>query len=95
MVDVIQDISVAGIGHPDYAGDHAEPKVLSIVEIDPDSAEGKIRRVAQIDMRLQELDKVTDRRIFEAWAKVNGDAFVKAGIAEKEALRAERSVLLG
>lgn len=39
--------------------------------------------------RLAELDRVTMPRAMEQWAKVNGDAFVKDAIAEKEALRAK------
>jgi len=50
---------------------------------------------AAIMAKLAELDRLTMHRAMEAWAKVNGDAFVKEKIAEKETLRAELAQIDG
>lgn len=66
---------------------------VSKTPIPADSAIYKARKLAAIDTRLAELDRITGPRWAEVLHKGESDPFILDKIAEKESLRAQRRAL--
>lgn len=93
MADIVEDITVAGPGHPQYAGAGKPATVLSRVVHAEGSQVHTQRRIDAIHMRFRDLDRITGHRRDEATYENSEDAFVKDAVAEKKRLRTELRAL--